>query len=179
MFRMIALMIMAVFAASPAAAASSAPAPNHHIFGQWHAGIDATGIYAYTENESGAQFGLACIDGQCAYYLYTRAGCMLGQKYDLLLSNLAAGDPVKMYGLTPRAICNRGNDANIRMLYFVDRDMPLLTAGSEIAIAVPGEDTQFRVSKFSLDGASAAIAWTVQAVMSGGRQTAAPKQSAQ
>jgi len=160
MFRTIALMIMAVLAASPAVAATAAPEADQ-IFGQWRASADATSVLAYTQNESGAQFGFGCSDGRCFYYLYTRAGCVVDRQYDLLLSSQTAGDAPQIHSAFPRAVCGagEGDDADLRALYFDGQNMPAVIAASVVAIAIPAEDSQFRVSKFSLEGASAAVTW--------------------
>jgi len=155
MFRTIALMIMAV------SAASAAIAEPDQTFGQWRASADATSVLAYTQNESGAQFGFGCSDGRCFYYLYTRAGCVVDRQYDLLLSSQTAGDAPQIHSAFPRAVCGagEGDDADLRALYFDGQNMPALIAASVVAIAIPAEDSQFRVSKFSLEGASAAVTW--------------------
>ena len=160
MFRTIALMIMAVFAASAAVAATAAPEADQ-IFGHWRAGADATSVFAYTENESGALLGFVCSYGQCFYYLHTQAGCVVNREYDLLLSSQTAGGAPKIHSAFPRAVCGigEGDDADIQAFYFHEDGMPAVIAASVVAIAVPVEDSQFRVSKFSLEGASDAVAW--------------------
>ena len=86
MFRMIALMIMAVFAALPAAA--SAAASQKQTFGQWESFTDPGLWSAQTATDSGALFGLNC--GEiCVYYVRFRNPCVTGRKYDLVLSSQA------------------------------------------------------------------------------------------
>ena len=85
----------------------------------------------------------------------------MDRQYDLLLSSQSAGNALQIHAAFPRAYCEKGDgeSADLPALYFSDRNMPAVIAASVVAIAVPVEDSQFRVSKFSLEGASDAVAW--------------------
>jgi len=146
MFRMIALMIMAVFAALPAAA--SAAASQKQTFGQWESFTDPGLWSAQTATDSGALFGLNC--GEiCVYYVRFRNPCVTGRKYDLVLSSQAGTRKTE-------AACT--SDGHSQYLLIKDPGVDALMAGANIAVSLPAGGGRSQVSIFSLTGAKEALA---------------------
>jgi len=139
-------MIMAVFAALPAAA--SAAASQKQTFGQWESFTDPGLWSAQTATDSGALFGLNC--GEiCVYYVRFRNPCVTGRKYDLVLSSQAGTRKTE-------AACT--SDGHSQYLLIKDPGVDALMAGANIAVSLPAGGGRSQVSIFSLTGAKEALA---------------------
>jgi len=148
MFRTIALMIMAILAASPAAAAHSAFYGHPEMFGQWVSHTVPGAGYAYTDTRSGASFGYTC-QGACNYYVHLLDHCEPGRRYDLVLSSEGAQ-------FKTSAICRIADDWH----YFVIDDPRVLglIEGQSIAVSMLIGKKQSAPQTFPLEGAKQAIA---------------------
>lgn len=148
MFRSIALMIMAVFAASPAAAAGSPFYGQPEKFGQWVSHTVPGAGYAYTDTRSGASFGYTC-QGACSYYVHLLDQCEPDRRYDLALSSEGAQFKIS----APCRVAGHWQ-------YFVIDDPRVLglIEGQSIAVSMLAGKKQSVPQTFPLDGAKQAIA---------------------
>jgi hypothetical protein len=126
-------------------------------FGSWTAGGLSGNeriTFAATINDSGGVLGLYCFvsEGNCFWLLSNDVDCTEGNRYPVLV-NADAGSSsqeifcMKLQGKRGYAFANfEAIDATVR-------------ASKRIGIAFPMADGYFSVSRFSLDGASAAISF--------------------
>ena len=122
-------------------------------FGDW--GVEATddgsAIVAGTVNDSGATFGIACntSSGGCLWTLITADQCRGGATYHVMI-NAPTGTS------TQELVCSA--DDGDRWLNFTDSAAleVAISKGGRIGFAMSLEDGQFRVSRFSANGAAQA-----------------------
>jgi len=111
--------------------------------------------YAATVNDSGAVLGQFCFSatGKCAWLLYMDAGCADGDDYPVLANSDTASASLKMY-------CGGQLKSGLYRYVFENSDMvdSLMKKGSLVGFAVAKRAGQFKVVRFSLNGAEPAIA---------------------
>jgi len=111
-------------------------------------------LFAATINDSGALFGQFCYleEGTCAWLLGMTTGCEKGDKYPALLNSDRGARSVEIY-------CDGKLESGLYRYAFTDFDAVKghLIDSARIGIAIPLQSDQFRVVRFSLDGAARAI----------------------
>jgi hypothetical protein len=122
--------------------------------GDWVLDLDNTSglTQAFTANQSGSTFGFICSisSNGCFYYFSPQATCEAGAAGGILI-NLDAG---ALSATTECAILGSSYYSLIKET----KDIHLAIIGSNnIGIAIPMKDGQFKVVRFSLRGAEAAI----------------------
>ena len=148
MFRMVALMMMAVFVSS---AAVAAPSLQQRTFGEWHGDAQPGYQNAHAINSAGSEFGFTCTGiSSCTFYVDLRRDCVKGRIYPALISTPAGGTTIE-------AFCLKLGDRS--MFAFDHPQLYDILGESEFAFGLPIEDSQFNISKFSLSGAKDAVAW--------------------
>jgi hypothetical protein len=127
-------------------------------------------FYAATINDSGHVFGQWCDveDQSCIYLLAMSTSCEQDYRYPVLVNSDAGS-------LSTTVVC-RGRLDSGKYRYvlsnFEDID-GLVKKAKRIGLAIPLEGDQFRVLRFSLDGATVALT-----VMRGAAEKAAPEKPA-
>jgi hypothetical protein len=127
-------------------------------FDKWAASTDGTGgVYASTVNDSGHILGQYCDPsaGSCYWLLGMSARCRVGTRYPVLVNSDTTAQSLEV-GCTGETIGQAGTYG----LVFTDFEaISNIIAGSRhIGIAFPLKGDQFRVVKFDLVGAPAALA---------------------
>lgn len=120
--------------------------------GNWLVEIEESYAETYTANASGSQFGLLCIGESCQFYLDTKTACKENAQIPMLINS----DSGAVYVNT---ICMHfGSGKDIRYISAIEGTdaMTAISIGTEIGFAVPLAGGQFRVVRFSLNGALAA-----------------------
>jgi hypothetical protein len=125
-------------------------------FGNWMFDVadDKSYLYAATSNDSGNILGEYCYpeQGSCVWILGLKTSCEKDHTYPVLANT--------DMGASHLQITCRGLLSNNLYQYvfttFDDIDR-LVKVGSKIGIAIPLEEDQFRVIRFALVGATAAI----------------------
>lgn len=111
-------------------------------------------FYAATMNDSGHIFGQWCdVDaGACAYLLALSTACADGESYPVLINS-------DVGAMSSTLVC-RGRLENGKYRYALghfDAIDNLVRKAKRIGLAIPLEGDQFRVVRFSLDGAAATL----------------------
>jgi hypothetical protein len=153
----------AVFGASPAAAQVK-------TFRDWAVGStsDRAGMFAATVNDSGGVFGEYCYPKAetCIWLLSNSTRCEDGAKYPVLVNTDKGSAATEI-------VCKKV-DGKSRYVFASYEDVEASIEGARwIGMAFPMQDGRFQVSRFSLDGAAAAVAHME------GRSKAAAKQASQ
>lgn len=128
-------------------------------FGDWEMGRTEQGeLYAATMNESGSILGYWCGDAslsQCEWVLVTSTGCRVGATTSVLLNNSdgAAAASLRCSGRTSEAATQQQHRYEIEG----DEAIQLLQQSTgRTGLAVPIQDDQFKVLRFSMNGSSGA-----------------------
>ena len=129
--------------AMAAAGASNTPAKEQ--MEQWHFRAP---LAAYVQNSSGEVFALDCNEAACKYFLALNGDCKEGMQIGAIIN----GEGVETATTLTCHVVGKGN-----ILIIGDSNLGRLMSG-EIAFAFPQTDSLIAVSRFSLAGASAAIA---------------------
>jgi len=141
----------------------------------WETGVSADGsmYYALTMNDSGAAFGEWCSAGtrQCIWMVGMSAGCQGNSSYPILANTDA--------GAQSLTISCGGKLAGTQLwryqfMSFMDVEH-LLRDTHRIGFAIPMQADQFRVVRFSLSGAAAAVSSMQAAVVEGQRPRPRPR----
>ncbi|MFN4003575.1 MAG: hypothetical protein ACK4MJ_02915 [Hylemonella sp.] len=111
-------------------------------------------FYAATMNDSGHVFGQWCdVDaGTCAYLLALSTACEDGESYPVLINS-------DVSAMTSTLVC-RGRLESGKYRYALaqfDAVDGMVRKARRIGLAIPLEGDQFRVVRFSLDGAAATL----------------------
>lgn len=117
--------------------------------GDWILDIGRTYTEAFTSNNSGSTFGLFCGDGSCSFYLDTGTKCEENSKTPMLIN----ADSGSTYVI---ALCiHIPGGGKIRYVNSIqDKDVvTAIATGNIIGFAFPLEGGEFKVVRFSLDGA--------------------------
>ena|SRR5258705_12849485 len=127
-------------------------------FGAWKVSTDKSAYaWAGTINESGHVFGQFCdfSDGSCRWVVGMGTGCNPGDRYPVLVNSNEGSEGME--------VSCQGELAGTPGTYtyaFTDFDEVTshMAKGGRIGIAIPLNGDQFRVVRFDLTGAPAAIA---------------------
>ena len=127
-------------------------------FGNWRVSTDKSGYaWAGTINDSGHLFGQFCefSDGSCRWVVGMGTGCKQGERYPVLVNSNEGSQGMEVYCYGELA-----GTPGTYTYAFADFDEVTshMTKGGKIGIAMPINDDQFRVVRFDLTGAPAAIA---------------------
>lgn len=124
-------------------------------YGDWQVtdASDGSSLVAITINDSGSGFGMACTaPDSCMWLLVMNSSCKPGDSYTLLVNSAKSADTLDIY-------CDKQlGDAGWRY-FFKDFDKSSKAFGDSgrIGFAVAENDGQFRVVRFSLNGATQAL----------------------
>lgn len=130
------------------------------IIGDWVLDIQPGLSEAYTGNNSGSTFGFLCGTESCSAYLDTKDTCDEGVNIPMLI-NAESGSA---YVLAKCAHIPQGG--SVRYIAVIE-DKQIATAissGVAIGFAIPMQSGEFKVVRFSLDGALRATDLAVSAV---------------
>jgi hypothetical protein len=124
------------------------------IIGSWQTDAFSEGVYAATLNDSENLIGQYCYpdQGSCLWLLGLKTRCESGHEYPIL-----ANSDVGAREVTVR--CGSRLESGLYQYVFTNFDAidEIVKGSSRLGFAVPLADDQFRVIRFSLDGARAAI----------------------
>lgn len=124
----------------------------------WTTGSDAQGgVHASTMNESGYILGQFCDSrtGPCYWLLGMSARCKPGVRYPVLVNSDTTAQSLEV-GCTGETAGQGG----VYGLVFTDSEAMtgIITRSTRLGIAFPLKGDQFRVVRFDLSGAAAALA---------------------
>jgi hypothetical protein len=127
-------------------------------FDKWAASIDGTGgVSASTVNDNGHLLGQYCdlSAGSCSWLLGMSARCKLGAKYPVLVNS-----DITAQSLEVSCTGEAAGQAGTYGLVFTDFEAisNIIVNSRHIGIAFPLKGDQFRVVRFDLVGAPAALA---------------------
>jgi hypothetical protein len=113
-------------------------------------------VYAATVNDSGHVLGQYCYsEGTCLWLLGLRTRCSENEKYPALVNADAGAQSIEIYcaGELP-------GTPGLYTYAFTEFDKvtEFVTKSNRVGIAIPLQSDEFRVIRFDLNGASAAIA---------------------
>ena len=124
-------------------------------FGDWFAGTNGqTTLYAASVNEGGNVFGQFCFLGQdaCVWLIGVKAPCQQGDRYPVLAnSNVGA--------MHLEVLCDGQLNSGLYRFAFTNFDQveKLVKHSARVVFAIPVEENQFGIVRFSLQGAEAAL----------------------
>jgi hypothetical protein len=117
--------------------------------GSWMVDIGTTYAEAYTANDSGSTFGFFCYGGSCGFYLDTGARCDENSKTPYLI-NAESGSTF----VIGTCVHLRSGGTVRYVNSFQDKDIvTAISSGKLIGFAVPLANGDFKVVRFSLNGA--------------------------
>lgn len=127
--------------------------------GDWTLDTRAGFSEAFTGNDSGSMFGFLCSD-TCIFYLDTGTQCHENGKIPMLV-NANSGSTYVMSTCVHFRVGN-----GIRYVYSIqDKDIvTAISSGNIIGFAFPLESGEFKVTRFSLNGALTATGRAVDAI---------------
>jgi hypothetical protein len=143
------------------AALVSGPEVHAEVFGDWFAEAHGpTSVYAASANEAGNVFGQFCYlsEGSCVWLIGVKTRCQQGDRYPVLAnSNVGA--------MHLEVLCDGRLDSGLYRFAFTNFDQveKLVTHSDRVSFAIPVEDAQFGIVRFSLQGAAAALSELRQA----------------
>ncbi len=124
------------------------------IIGDWVVSVDG-GIYeTYTGNESGSTLGLLCTETNCSFYLRAGITCESEGSY-LALINSKNGASSQQLSCAPLTL--NGRTEYVILIGDIESFATTVLNSSTIGIAIPMASGQFKVSRFSLRGATKAL----------------------
>jgi hypothetical protein len=123
-------------------------------YGAWEADLSNASVAteATTVNQSGSRFGFICVISisQCTYYISAHTTCEPGSTSAVLI-NTDAGT------LMSKITCTKLSGSYYNAIQDTADLHRAVTASNTIGIAIPMENGHFKVVRFSLAGANAAI----------------------
>jgi hypothetical protein len=124
-------------------------------FGDWFAETQSrTALYAASINDSGNVFGQFCFlgEGSCVWLVALKTGCQKGDKYPVLANSDAGAVHLEVY-------CDGQLESGLYRYAFTTFDPVenLVKQSARIGFALPLQEDEFRVVRFNLRGALAAI----------------------
>jgi hypothetical protein len=132
-----------------------APLVQAEVYGDWLA--DTTGrttLYAASVNDDGNILGQFCTlaEGSCVWLIGLKASCQKGERHSVL-ANSQAGT------LHLEVLCDGPLVGDLHRYAFTNFDLvdALLKQSGRVGFAIPLQDDQFRIIRFSLRGASTAL----------------------
>jgi hypothetical protein len=136
-------------------------------YGRWVVDGEGDWVEAWTDNESGSEFGLLC-STDCMIYLDFRTACDSGHDYPAMVNSGAGAISISMR-------CHRYEDRQIFITEASEDYVDMVQQGEEVGFAFPLENGQFRVSRFSTRGGYEAMLAAVRLAMKSGKLKQAPK----
>lgn len=132
-----------------------ASAAHAQTFGDWFVDTKGpTALYAASVNDSGHVFGQFCFPGadSCVWLIGLQTGCEKGAQYPVLANSDAGAVHLKMF-------CDGQLDSGKYRYVFTDFDEvdDLVRQATRIGFALPLQEDQFRVVRFNVRGAAAAL----------------------
>lgn len=122
--------------------------------GDWILDIDGDSDFteAFTANQSGSALGFICSisANKCFYYISPQTTCEVGAT-GVILVNSDAG------ALSATTKCTKLSSAYYSVIQETNDIHSAVIESNNIGIAIPMKDGQFKVVRFSLRGANAAI----------------------
>lgn len=121
---------------------------------------DRNGFYeTYTGNESGSTLGLLCTSERCDFYFRSSTKCESDGTY-LVLINSENGASSQRLTCVPLTI--EGKKEFVMLIGDIESFASTVLNSSTVGIAIPMASGQFKVSRFSLRGASKALEVVVE-----------------
>lgn len=115
---------------------------------------DKDSIYAATFNDTGSAFGQFCFQSNqsCIYLIGLNTSCEIGSKYPVLINTDVGTSVQEIY-------CDGQLEKGSYRYAFTDFSEidELIKTASRIGFALPLKGDQFKVIRFSLEGAATAI----------------------
>lgn len=142
MRRLVGLLLVSILMVAPASA-------EKQRVGDWILDIQTRGTEAYTENGSGSSFGLLCMGGSCSGYVDTNTPCEVNAQLPLLI-NADAGSTY----VVGRCV-HYPQSGRIRYVVAIQGSdiVTAISSGSVIGFALALKSGEFKVVRFSLEGA--------------------------
>jgi hypothetical protein len=148
--------------------AQTRPTPGKPLrIGRWTVETLGDWVEAWTDNESGSQFGLLC-GSDCMIYLDFRTACEEGGDYSAMINSAAGAFTIEMR-------CLHFEDRQILIADATSQYVDMLEQGGEIGFAFALANGQFRVARFSCRGGYEAMVTAVKIAMQCGKLKEAPK----
>jgi hypothetical protein len=137
--------------------AADIAAAQRQKFGSWETSTAGQSfVYALTQNDSGHVLGQWCdlTASSCLWLLGIRTSCNEGETYPILVNSNAGSASLRLHCAGPLA-----NVPGVYRYVFADFDSidGLVAKSAKIGVALPLEGDQFRVIRFDLNGAPAAV----------------------
>ena len=125
-----------------------------HVIGDWALDVGEGWTEALTANDASSSFGYYCTAGSCSFYLDLNTSCGADGAHTPVLVNAEAGS-VQLMATCVNLTVN-GAPRHVNM--FQNNDIQTaIASGSTIGFAVPIQGGgQFKIVRFSLNGAAAA-----------------------
>lgn len=136
-------------------------------YGRWIVDKEGEWVEAWTDNESGSEFGLICASG-CMIYLDFRIKCEDGQDYPAMVNSGAGSLAISMR-------CLHFRDRQVFITEAVGEYVDMLQQGEQVGFAFPLDGGQFRVARFSTQGGYEAMLAALRVAMKSGTLKQAPK----
>jgi hypothetical protein len=132
-----------------------APDVDAEKFGDWFAGTNGgTALYAASANDTGNIFGQFCFlsEGSCVWLIGVKTRCQEGDRYPVL-ANTNVG------AMQLEVLCDGRLDSGLYRFAFTNFEQveKLVTRSERVSFAMPVEEAQFGIVRFSLQGATAAL----------------------
>jgi hypothetical protein len=149
--------IVAAFATMYFLSSSAFAQLHNQRIGDWAVDISGTYSEAYTSNSSGSSFGLLCIDS-CTFYLDSGIQCTENAKTPFLV-NADSGSTFVI-----SSCIHFPQNGRVRYVNSIqDKDVvTAIASGQIIGFAIPLESGDFKVVRFSLNGALQTTALAVK-----------------
>jgi hypothetical protein len=122
--------------------------------GDWWVDLDNETLVteAFTSNQSGSSFGYLCLisTNSCAFYFSFQTKCNEGSSAPILLNT-------DIGSFTAQTKCTLLGSTNYNIIQDASSLSDAVFKSKNIGIAIPLEGGQFKVVRFSLNGANSAI----------------------
>lgn len=144
-------------------AGTSAYAAETKKFGDWIVDLDKTYAEAYSSNSSGSTIGMFCLKSsqECMYYLSTGDTCTVDTKTVGLINAETGAWSVELY-------CTKIEDGrHINFFTNFDEIDHLIKSNKSVGLALPMQDGQFKVIRFSLLGSEKATTEAARYISTG------------
>jgi hypothetical protein len=136
-------------------------------YGRWIVDTEGDWVEAWTDNESGSEFGLLC-SSDCMIYLDFRVACEEGEDYPAMVNSGGGALAITMR-------CHHYEERQIFIAEATGDYIDMLQQDKEVGFAFPLKDGLFRVARFSTQGGYEAVVAAIRIAMKSGKLKAAPK----
>ena len=144
----------------------SAVHAERHVIGDWALDVGDGWTEAMTANDASSSFGYYCTAGACSFYLDLNTSCGANGAHTPVLVNADAGSVQVMATCVNLTV----NGAPRHVNMFQDKDIQTaIASGNAIGFAVPIQGGQFKLVRFSLNGAAAATRGAVATMQQPGK----------